>query len=198
MHVFVSECVWELSSSRQKVAHAYNSNNSAWSAWLSVIARSFSYSLTRKSDSESESESVSRWEQAEIVSEVGASSAFVLLHAIQYYSIRLRIKLVSTECSAYEHAYIQKTRYIHIYAYTHIPLCVSVCMHVYYIFLLFWFDCGTRVSPSYGVFLVSGTTIKTTTQREIKNRKYLKYFCYNFQIFDMRVRVCVDSLQKCS
>lgn len=139
MHVFVSECVWELSSSRQKVAHAYNSNNSAWSAWLSVIARSFSYSLTRKSDSESESESVSRWEQAEIVSEVGASSAFVLLHAIQYYSIRLRIKLVSTECSAYELAYIQKTRYIHICIHTYTTLCECVYACLLYIFVvLIW------------------------------------------------------------
>lgn len=129
---------------------------------------------------------------SESKSEVGASSAFGLLHAIQYYSIRLRIKLVFHGVQRLrEHAYIQKTRYIHIHTrmYVHTQIRVCVCMHVYYMYIfvvLIWL--GQKSAPLYGVFLVSGTTLKTTEQ---KKNTFSKYLCNNFQIFDMFVRVCV-------
>lgn len=122
-----------------------------------------------------EQESGREWEKRELISEskseVGASSAFGLLHAIQYYSIRLRIKLVFHGVQRLrEHAYIQKTRYIHIhtrmYVHTQIRVCVCVCMHVYYMYIfvvLIWL--GQKSAPLYGVFLVSGTTLKTTEQK---------------------------------
>lgn len=93
---------------------------------------------------------------SESKSEVGASSAYGLLHAIQYYSIRLRIKLVFYRVQRLrEHAYIQKTRYIHIHTrmYMHTQIRVCACMFIICIFLLFWFDWGKRLRHRTVCFL---------------------------------------------
>lgn len=101
-----------------------------------MIAHSRSFALPEsKRAAESERELFS-----ESKSEVGASSAFGLLHAIQYYSIRLRIKLVFHGVQRLkEHAYIQKTRYIHIHTrmYVHTQIRECVCVHACLLYVYF-------------------------------------------------------------
>lgn len=76
----------------------------------------------------------------------------------------------STECSAYESTHTYRKRdiyiYIHVCMCTHRYVSVCVCMHVYYMYIfvvLIWL--GQKSAPLYGVFLVSGTTLKTTEQK---------------------------------
>lgn len=102
--------------------------------WLRALVRLLSQ-RARERQRVRESELVS-----ESKSEVGASSAFGLLHAIQYYSIRLRIKLVFHGVQRLrEHAYIQKTRYIHIHTrmYVHTQIRVCVCVHACLLYVYF-------------------------------------------------------------
>lgn len=116
MYVYMSICICisELSG-RKKVAHAYKNKQQLCLICLPVCdcaVRSFGHSfslslpLSQRGD-------------------VGANSAFVLLHAFQYYSIRLRFKLIFTDCRLRARIHTQ-TRYIHTHMYA--------CMYVYYIF----------------------------------------------------------------